>query len=161
LVPLVAAERGGLTPGELDGTTLDVPDEVANRTAFGRMGANRGLSAFPKLRFVALVECGTHVLFGAAEGPYSFSEIDLARQVLPRLTPGMLCIADCGFFGHTLWQRPPRPEPISSGASGPTPSCRTSKSWRTDPFSARSIPRRRIAGAASAARPCASSSTHA
>jgi hypothetical protein len=38
----------------LDGSTLDVADTIENEEAFGRPGASRGSSAFPKLRFVAL-----------------------------------------------------------------------------------------------------------
>ena len=38
------------------------------RGAFGRPGASRGRSAFPKVRFVSLVEGGTHVLFGTRMG---------------------------------------------------------------------------------------------
>lgn len=52
----------------IDGSTLDVPDEVRNSEVFGRFRSGRGKSAFPKLRFVSLVECGTHVLFGASQG---------------------------------------------------------------------------------------------
>ena len=52
----------------LDGSCLDVADTGANRAAFGMPGASRGASAFPQLRFVALVENGTHVLFGAQLG---------------------------------------------------------------------------------------------
>jgi hypothetical protein len=52
----------------LDGSCLDVADTAANRAAFGCPGASRGESAFPQLRFVALVENGTHVLFGARLG---------------------------------------------------------------------------------------------
>ena len=49
----------------LDGSTLDVADEPANEEAFGRPGSSRGESAFPQIRFVSLVENGTHVLFGS------------------------------------------------------------------------------------------------
>ena len=49
----------------LDGSTLDVADEAANEEAFGRPGASRGSSAYPQIRFVSLVENGTHVLFGS------------------------------------------------------------------------------------------------
>src|SRR5215213_8427286 len=49
----------------LDGSCLDVAATAENRAAFGRPEASRGESAFPQLRFVALVENGTHVLFGA------------------------------------------------------------------------------------------------
>src|SRR5258708_38247704 len=49
----------------LDGSTLDVADTVENDKAFGRPGSKRGSSAFPKLRFVALLENGTHVVWAA------------------------------------------------------------------------------------------------
>ena len=49
----------------LDGSTLDVADQAANREAFGYPGASRGASAFPQLRFVSLLENGTHVLFAS------------------------------------------------------------------------------------------------
>ncbi len=54
----------------LDGSSLDVADTAENGIAFGYPGASRGESAFPQLRFVALVENGTHVLFGAKLGRY-------------------------------------------------------------------------------------------
>ena len=40
----------------LDGSTLDVADTADNDKAFGRPGSSRGSSAFPKIRFVALLE---------------------------------------------------------------------------------------------------------
>src|SRR3954470_12439092 len=49
----------------LDGSCLGVADTEDTRAAFERPGASRGESAFPQVRFVALVENGTHVLFGA------------------------------------------------------------------------------------------------
>ena len=88
----------------LDGTCLDVADTEENRAAFGGPGASRGASAFPQLRFVALVENGTHVLFGARLGRYAEGETTLARAVLAALRPGMLCLADRQFFGYALWQ---------------------------------------------------------
>jgi hypothetical protein len=88
----------------LDGSCLDVADTEANRAAFGLPGASRGESAFPQLRFVALVENGTHVLFGAQLGRYTEGETRLAHAALAALRPGMLCLADRQFFGHALWQ---------------------------------------------------------
>jgi len=87
----------------LDGSCLDVADTATNGVAFGSPGASRGASAFPQLRFVALVENGTHVLFGAHLGPYAEGETTLARAVLAALRPGMLCLADRQFYGHALW----------------------------------------------------------
>lgn len=89
----------------LDGSTLDMPDEARNREVFGRPGASRGRSAFPKLRFVTLLECGTHVLFGAVQGPYKESEATLAVDVIARLRRGMLCLADRYFFAFSLWKK--------------------------------------------------------
>jgi Insertion element 4 transposase N-terminal/Transposase DDE domain len=88
----------------LDGSCLDVADTAANRAAFGMPGASRGASAFPQLRFVALVENGTHVLFGAQLGRYDAGETTLAHAAIASLRPGMLCLADRQFFGHALWQ---------------------------------------------------------
>src|ERR1700687_1168835 len=56
----VATTKGawyhGLRLVSVDGSTLEVADESANAAAFGRPGASRGVSAFPQLRFVSLVE---------------------------------------------------------------------------------------------------------
>ena len=87
----------------LDGSTMDVADTVDNVTAFDRPGASRGTSAYPQLRFVSLVENGTHVLFATALDRYSVGETTLAKRVLPALTPAMLCLADRSFFGWALW----------------------------------------------------------
>jgi hypothetical protein len=88
----------------LDGSCLDVADTSANQAAFGCPGSRRGPGAYPQLRFVALVENGTHVLFGAQQGCYADSETRLAQAVLTALRPGFLCLADRGFFGYALWR---------------------------------------------------------
>ena len=95
----------------LDGSTLDVADEQANDLAFGRPGSSRGGSAYPQIRFVALVENGTHVLFGSRMAGYGTGEITLAKAVLVGLRKGMLCLADRQFFGFALWQ-----EALATGA---------------------------------------------
>jgi hypothetical protein len=89
----------------LDGSTFDVADEKANEDAFSRPGASRGASAYPQIRFVSLVENGTHVLFGSQMDSYRTGEITLAKAVLPRMRSGMLCLADRNFFGFELWQQ--------------------------------------------------------
>jgi hypothetical protein len=87
----------------LDGSTLDVADEKANDKAFGRPVSGRGEGGFPQIRFAALLENGTHVLFGGQMAGYATSEIALAKMVLLNLRAGMLCLADRGFFGFPLW----------------------------------------------------------
>jgi len=74
----------------LDGSTLDVADTAENDTAFGRPGSSRGSRAFPKIRFVALLENGTHVLWAAHMDRYATDELTLAQKVIPSLRKGML-----------------------------------------------------------------------
>ena len=88
----------------VDGSTFDVADEKVNEDAFSRPGASRGASAYPQIRFVSLVENGTHVLFGSQMDGYQTGEITLAKAVLPSLKKGMLCLADRNFFGFELWK---------------------------------------------------------
>lgn len=99
------ARYGGWRLVSLDGSTLDVADEAANDEAFGRPGASRGSSAYPQIRFVSLVENGTHVLFASQMADYATSEISLAKSVLAGLEKGMLCMADRQFYGFALWTR--------------------------------------------------------
>lgn len=89
----------------LDGSTMDVADEGVNEKAFGRPTASRGQSAFPQLRFVSLVENGTHVLFGTQVGDYGTGEVALAKGTFGALKAGMLCLADRYFFGFELWNQ--------------------------------------------------------
>jgi hypothetical protein len=94
----------GLLKVALDGTTLDVPDTVANRAYFGKPGASRGRSAFPQARLLGLMEVGAHGLLAAEIGRYQDSEHTLALKVAPQLTTGMLCLADRYFGSYALWK---------------------------------------------------------
>jgi hypothetical protein len=89
----------------LDGSTLDVADTAENDKAFGRPGASRGSSAYPKIRFVGLLENGTHVLWAARMDKYKTDEIALAKAVVPALRKDMLCLADRFFPSYDLWRR--------------------------------------------------------
>ncbi len=90
----------------LDGTCLDVADTPANEQEFGRPGSSRreGGGAFPQLRLVALSETGTHAICAVAMGPLSSGENALADQLLVRLSAGMLCLADRGFYSSERFQ---------------------------------------------------------
>jgi Insertion element 4 transposase N-terminal/Transposase DDE domain len=89
----------------IDGTTLDVPDTVANQAAFGRPTTRRGeRTAFPQVRVVALAECGTHAIIAAVLGPLATGETTLAPRLFARLGEGMLLLADRGFVGFDLWR---------------------------------------------------------
>ena len=90
----------------IDGTCLDVADTTENDEWFGRPGVMKGeRAAFPQARVVAVAECGTHAVFDAAVGAYTTAENTLAREVIDRLEPGMVLLADRGFCGFPLWNR--------------------------------------------------------
>lgn len=106
-----AATKGAWYKGwrlvSFDGSTMDVADTPENEKEFGRDEGSRGPSAFPKVRFVSLIEIGTRVLFGTALGAYggrnAVSEMDLAWQVIDKLKKGMLCLADRYYLGYDFW----------------------------------------------------------
>lgn len=115
--PLATEETPGAWLGgrrlvAIDGTCLDVADTAENSAFFGRPGVNKGeQAAFPQARVVAVAECGTHAIFDAVVGPYTTAENTLAGELVERLQPGMLLLADRGFCGFPLWSRA-----LSSGA---------------------------------------------
>jgi len=57
-----------------------------------------------EVRVVALAECGTHAMFDAVIGPYTTSENAASAELLGRLEPGMLCLADRGFYSFKAWE---------------------------------------------------------
>ena len=90
----------------IDGTCVDVADSVVNAEWFGRPGVNKGeRAAFPQARVIGLAECATHAIVDAVVGAYTTGENTLARDLIDRLEPGMLLLADRGFCGFPLWQR--------------------------------------------------------
>jgi hypothetical protein len=114
----------GLLAVAWDGTTVDVEDTQANAAAFGKPGAggkrpaagrpghdgqpgqDEDAGAYPQLRLVALVACGTRALLDAAFGPArgkGTGERELARALLGSLRRGMLLIADRNFYSYRLW----------------------------------------------------------
>jgi hypothetical protein len=94
----------GLRLMALDGSTLDVPDTPANTAAFGRPTGGRGQGAFPQVRLVGLVECGTHAIVDAAMGGLHLGEGSLAPSLARSLGRGMLLLADQGLCGLELWR---------------------------------------------------------
>ena len=117
----------GLRLVSIDGTTLAVPDTPQNQSGFGRPGGPRGKAAFPTLRFVALVETGTHLIFAAQMGRFTEGELALARRLLPRLGEGMLLLADRQFSAQASCARSAPPGPSFSCACPSASSCLLSR----------------------------------
>jgi hypothetical protein len=78
-------------------TSIKVPDTARNRGWLGKMKAALGVTGYPAVELMTLVETGTRALIGAVFGPPATGETDYARQLLHLLTPGMLVLAGRGF----------------------------------------------------------------
>jgi hypothetical protein len=78
-----------------------VPDSTQNAAEFGYAGSGDNRSAFPKVRVVALAECGTHAFVAAEVDGYRVGEKTLAQRLYPRLRADELLTADRGFYS---WQ---------------------------------------------------------
>ncbi len=78
-------------------TSIKVPDTGRNRGWLGKMKAALGVTGYPAVELMTLVETGTRALLGAVFGPPATGEADYARQLLHLLRPDMLVLADRGF----------------------------------------------------------------
>jgi hypothetical protein len=82
----------------IDGMTLNVPDSEENAQYFTRSKSQYGIGAYPYVRVLALVECGTRVAFDAEIATDEiYSEQGLANILLAR-TPG-----NCLLIGDRLY----------------------------------------------------------
>jgi hypothetical protein len=98
----------GLRLVAIDGTVLAVPDSPANARVFGRAGGGpRGLAAFPQVRKLSLVECGTHaeLAFVVRGVNAAGGERGMTPALLKHVGAGMLLLLDRGFYSYRLWQR--------------------------------------------------------
>jgi hypothetical protein len=90
----------------IDGCCLDVADTPVNEAFFGRPEVVRGeTSPFPQARLVAVAECGTHAILDAVVGACATSEAALADELIGRLQPGSLLLAEGGFSSYALWNK--------------------------------------------------------
>ena len=80
----------------VDATLLPTPDTLANEQAFGRSSNQYGKGAYPQVRAVMLVECGTHAVVGLELSRYEVSEVHGAHRLLTHVGKEMLVMADAG-----------------------------------------------------------------
>lgn len=90
----------GLRAVAVDGTTLSIPDEEAVTWRFPKHGGPVLEFGYPLLRLVALVECGTRALLGAAFGPDTTGELNYARRLLSHLDASMVLLADAYYDAY-------------------------------------------------------------
>jgi hypothetical protein len=105
--PLAGEEQerafvAGMRLVAVDGMCLDLPDTPENGAEFGYPGNDAGPGPFPQIRVVGLGECGTRAVLGAATSGLATGEQPLTRQLLGKLAPGDLLLADRNFLSHGL-----------------------------------------------------------
>lgn len=121
------AFRFGKRLTALDGTVETVADSFSNAAYFGRSSNSYGDSAYPQLRCLYLVECGSHIIFDAGIWPYRSSEKVSVRRLLRSLSSEMLVMMDMGLTSvETL---------LRVRAQGADFLARVEKRWRLDPRS--------------------------
>lgn len=87
----------------IDATSFDVADTAGNARRFGRTESGPKASAFPKLHVAALAECASHAIVGAVLGSCRTGERTLAADLVGRVGPGMLVLADAGLYSFELF----------------------------------------------------------
>jgi Insertion element 4 transposase N-terminal/Transposase DDE domain len=88
----------------IDGFMVDIADTEDNNAAFGRLGGEKNPAPFPQVRLVGLGECGTHAIVAARTGAARANDRELAEELVSYFEPGMLVIADRGFYSFHLWK---------------------------------------------------------
>lgn len=93
----------------IDGSTIEIADTEENVAYFGkpkyaRAGGSKKEAAFPLMRFLSLVEVGTHVVFETVYSKFSTGEFTLGKMILEKVKPNMLVLADRLFFTYETWK---------------------------------------------------------
>lgn len=98
----------------IDGVVFDLQDTPENEQYFGRSKSQHGGGAFPQIRCVAFIECGTHIVFDfELAGEEQESEQALGTRLLSRARKGHVVIADRLYCDGNKWSKL-----IETGADG-------------------------------------------
>ncbi|GAB2736922.1 hypothetical protein JOM49_005889 [Amycolatopsis magusensis] len=93
----------GLRIMAVDGVIFNLPETEDNEEGFGRCGG-KNPAPFPQARVAALVECGTRAVVAAEIDPWKEQERVQVARLLHAFEPGMLVLADAGFYSYELWK---------------------------------------------------------
>src|SRR5215469_14565982 len=88
----------------VDGTLFNTPDTEANEHAFGRSSNQYGKGAYPQVRCVLLVECGSHAVIGIKISRYDESEVHGSHELLCLVFRDMLALVDAGIISAGFLQ---------------------------------------------------------
>lgn len=89
----------------IDGTLFRIADTACNEQGFGRGSNQYGKSAYPQVRVVLLVECGTHAVVRIEISRYDVSEVHGAYHLLDMVGANMLVTMDAGITSGGFLER--------------------------------------------------------
>jgi hypothetical protein len=89
----------------IDGTLQKVADTPKNDAFFFRSSNQYGKGAYPQVRCVFLMECGSHAIIDADVTDGKASEMYGAYVLLRKVEAGMLLTHDSGLFAGGLWEQ--------------------------------------------------------
>jgi hypothetical protein len=92
----------GLSPKVLDGTTVSLPDTLANQRAYPQSQSQKPGCGFPLMKLVAVFSLATGVLFQYVKGNKHQSELRLLKGLLHCFKRCDLVLADRGFCSYVL-----------------------------------------------------------
>lgn len=88
-----------------DGSSVEIQSTKENIDRFGVHTNQHGEAGYPHLKFVALTESGTRVVFGASIGGEHDGEGALFDKLIEKLDSGMILLADRLYFSFDRWKR--------------------------------------------------------
>jgi len=86
----------------LDGTSLRLPESGLVTMRYAKRHDRHRYTGYPLVYLMVLVETGTRAVIDAVFGPEDGTEQAMALGVCPRLSAGMLVLADAGLDGFAL-----------------------------------------------------------
>src|SRR4051812_43503501 len=94
----------GMLVCAIDGTIMGAADSPATLTGFVKQSGGRhcGGGAYPTLRLLCVLACGTRTVIDAVFGPASTGEARYAATLAGRLDAGLLILADRNFAAGYL-----------------------------------------------------------
>lgn len=93
----------GLQLFAMDGTTLRTHDNDEHREHFGAQNYSSGaIASYPQVRGVTLTSLPTHIVHGAAFGPYGTNEMLYAKQLIAGVPNESLTVFDKGFLSAEI-----------------------------------------------------------
>lgn len=89
----------------IDGSLIDVENTQANREFGFATNQHQTSAGNPQVRFVSLMEVGSHLFIAAKQGGYHDGELALAKALLPHFQPNMICLADRNFYSFDFFKQ--------------------------------------------------------